>query len=83
MHSPHATWETTLVIPETTKPIDVQMLDALLRIEAQLERLIRVNGLEALAQIDAPEFIPASKEAVDLIEEVIAENAAPKKGKRK
>jgi hypothetical protein len=83
MHSPDATWETTLVIPETAKPIDVQTLDALLRIEAQLERLIRVRGLEALAQVDAPAFIPASKEAVEMIDEVIAENAAPKKGKRK
>lgn len=32
-HNPEATWETTLVIPEATKPIDVQTLDALLRIE--------------------------------------------------
>jgi hypothetical protein len=40
MHSPDATWETGLVIPETSKPIDVQTLDALLRIEVLLEQLL-------------------------------------------
>ena len=37
MHSPNATWETSLVIPETAKPIDQQTLDALLRIEELLK----------------------------------------------
>lgn len=40
MHSPHATWETSLVIPETAKPIDQQTLDALLRIEELLTQLL-------------------------------------------
>lgn len=40
MHSPNATWETSLVIPETAKPIDQQTLDALLRIEVLMEQLL-------------------------------------------
>jgi hypothetical protein len=44
MHSDNATWETTLVIPETARPIDVQTLDALLRVEKTLEAL-RVDFL--------------------------------------
>jgi hypothetical protein len=70
MHSDNATWETTLVIPETAKPIDVQMLDAFLRIEALLVQLLGKPG-----------FVPASQEAIELIEEVIAD-AKPAKGKR-
>lgn len=40
MHSPHATWETSLVIPETVKTVDQQTLDALLRIEELLTQLL-------------------------------------------
>jgi hypothetical protein len=72
MHSPHATWETGLVIPEQTKPIDVQMLDAFLRIEALLEKLL-----------GRPEFIPVSQETADMVDEIIEDTTAPKaKGKR-
>lgn len=72
MHSPDATWETGLVIPETAKPIDVQTLDALLRIEALLTELLGRN-----------ETIALSAATVDMIEEVIAEAPKPPKGKRK
>jgi hypothetical protein len=67
MHSPDATWETTLVIPETAKPIDVQTLDALLRVEKTLEAL-RVDFLRTRRD--------------QIIEEKAEEKAAPK-GKRK
>jgi hypothetical protein len=40
MHSPHATWETGLVIPEATKTTEEQMLAALLRIEDLLGMLL-------------------------------------------
>jgi hypothetical protein len=40
MHSNHATWETTLVIPEATKTVEEQTLDALLRIEVLLQTLV-------------------------------------------
>jgi hypothetical protein len=49
MHSPDATWETGLVIPETTKPIDVQTLDALLRIEVLLEELLGQRNVVAVS----------------------------------
>jgi hypothetical protein len=67
MHSPHATWETGLVIPETSKPVDVQMLDTLLRIEKTLE-MLRVD------------FLRTRREQI--IEEKV-ETAAAAKGKRK
>lgn len=40
MHSNHATWETTLVIPETAKSVEEKTLDTLLRIETLLEQLL-------------------------------------------
>jgi hypothetical protein len=67
MHSDDATWETTLVIPETARPIDVQTLDALLRVEKTLEAL-RVDFLRTRRD--------------QIIEEKAEEKAAPK-GKRK
>jgi hypothetical protein len=41
MHSDHhPTWETTLVIPETSKTVEERTLDAVLRIEVLLEQLL-------------------------------------------
>jgi hypothetical protein len=68
MHSPDATWETGLVIPETSKPIDVQTLDVLLRIEELLTKLVRAKALDELAAADA---------------ELLAESKPAPKGKRK
>jgi hypothetical protein len=70
MHSPDATWETGLVIPETSKPIDVQTLDVLLRIE---EQLVLLNSRLAPSHTD----LMVSPEAID---EALAK---PTKGKRK
>jgi hypothetical protein len=73
MKADHATWETGLVIPEATKTVEEQMLDAFLRVEALLEKVL-----------GKPEFIPVSPEAAEVIEEIIEEHAAPKtKGRRK
>jgi hypothetical protein len=77
MHSPDATWETGLVIPETSKPIDVQTLDALLRIEEQL--FVIGKALTARTVITGPESNTAAQEAV----EMLAEGLRPAKGKRK
>jgi hypothetical protein len=78
MKADHATWETELVIPETAKPIDVQMLEAFLRVEALLEKLL-----------GRPEFIPASPAVIEMIEKGLGDahtsdelQAASKKGKR-
>jgi hypothetical protein len=76
MHSPDATWETTLVIPETAKPIDVQTLDALLRIEEQLFAIGK--AITARTVITGPEANTASQEAV----EMLAEGLKPARGKR-
>jgi hypothetical protein len=77
MHSPHATWETGLVIPETSKPIDVQTLDVLLRIEEQL--FVIGKALTARTVSTGPESNTAAQEAV----EMRAEGLRPAKGKRK
>lgn len=80
-HNPDATWETTLVIPETSKPIDVQTLDALLRIEELLLKLLgdrepsEVTGeLSDLLSAIEPAETPFSKGITD---------PKPPKGKRK
>ncbi|MHC2284448.1 hypothetical protein [Bradyrhizobium barranii] len=72
MHSPHATWETSLVIPETAKPIDQQTLDALLRIEELLTQLL-----------GRPETVKVSQDFSDLVEETIEESKKPKQRKTK
>jgi hypothetical protein len=90
MHSPHATWETGLVIPEQTKPIDVQTLDVLLRIEALLTKLVRAKALEDLAAQDGDELTMskfASKEDLEDIStlspaDIIEKGFSKPKGKR-
>jgi hypothetical protein len=72
MHSPDATWETTLVIPETAKPIDVQTLDALLRIEELLTNILQTQQV----LVDALPSRGIVAAAAEL------EDAKPTKGKR-
>jgi hypothetical protein len=73
MKAEHATWETGLVIPESTKPIPEQTLDALLRIEELLTKLVRAKGLEALAEFDSEELQEIQQ---------VRETTKPPKGKR-
>jgi uncharacterized protein YoaH (UPF0181 family) len=60
--------------PYHERRLEQQQLDALLRIE---------ELLAAMASIPTPEFIPASKEAVELVAEVIEEKKPQQRGKRK
>jgi hypothetical protein len=82
MHSPDATWETTLVIPETAKPIDVQTLDALLRIEELLQKLVRAKALEDLAELDGETLSMSQFASKEDLEEYKAATAPKAKGKR-
>jgi hypothetical protein len=81
MHSPHATWETGLVIPEATKTVEERTLDALLRIEELLVQLLtRKVEPEELPELVEEQFIPfPNKEAF-----AAAKSAqVTRKGKRK
>ena len=71
MHSPHATWETGLVIPETAKTVEEQMLASFLRIEALPTELL-----------GKPDLIPVSQDVADMVEEAVAPKPA-KTTKRK
>jgi glyoxylase-like metal-dependent hydrolase (beta-lactamase superfamily II) len=83
MHSPHATWETGLVIPEATKTTEEQMLAALLRIE---KLLVQLNSRFAPGHTDLmvePEAIDDfTSEELQEIQQV-RETTKPPKGKRK
>jgi citrate lyase beta subunit len=82
MKAEHATWETGLVIPETAKPVDVQTLDALLRIEELLTRILESQQTLVADRSLAAELVEIStKSPADIIEQGFSE--APKKGKRK
>jgi hypothetical protein len=82
MHSPHATWETGLVIPEATKTTEEQMLAALLRIEELLTRILESQQTLVADRSLAAELVEIStKSPADIIEQGFSE--APKKGKRK
>jgi hypothetical protein len=83
MHSPDATWETGLVIPETSKPIDVQTLDALLRIEELLTKLVRAKALEDLAEQDGDTLSMSQFASKEDLEEYKSTTAPKAKGKRK
>jgi hypothetical protein len=70
MKAEHATWETGLVIPESTKPIPEQTLDALLRIEELLQKLVEamqpigiIGSAELEQRPDLTEAKPAAKKA--------------------
>jgi hypothetical protein len=73
MHSPHATWETGLVIPEATKTVEEQMLAALLRIEELLQTLVAQT---------APAVITAEPE-LDFDDEMNVIGTKKPKAKRK
>jgi hypothetical protein len=82
MKADHATWETGLVIPEASKPIPEQTLDAMLRIEVLLSSVLA--ALRHSVKQEDPSFgspVRTDKEPVDLAE--YNETTAPKaKGKR-
>jgi hypothetical protein len=82
MHSPDATWETGLVIPEPSKPIDVQTLDVLLRIEELLTKLVRAKALEDLAEQDGETLSMSQFVSKEDLEAAKAEQAQKPKGKR-
>lgn len=82
MHSPHATWETGLVIPEATKTVEERTLDALLRIEELLTRILESQqALVADRSLVAQLVDISTKSPADIIEQGFSE--APKKAKRK
>jgi hypothetical protein len=75
MHSNHATWETTLVIPEATKTVEEQTLDAVLRIEVLLEQLL---GQRNVVTLSGPEL-----DFDDEMNVIGTKKPAPKKAKAK
>jgi hypothetical protein len=80
MHSPHATWETGLVIPEAVKSVEEQTLDALLRIEALLTSRFAPGHTDLMVSPEAIDDF--TSEELQEIQQV-RETTKPPKGKRK